>query len=60
MKFKFCNNNPIKPKKVVILGTSGIISTNLQKTLKKADISFIKIGKKNIDFKKKKSIKLII
>lgn len=42
-----------------MLGTSGIISENLQKKLRKHNINFIKIGKKNIDFKKKKSIKYI-
>ncbi len=44
---------------MIILGTSGIISINLQKKLKKQKINFIKIGKKNIDFKKKQSVKYI-
>lgn len=59
MSLKFLNKNLKKPKRVVILGTSGIISTNLQKKLKKNKISFIKIGKKNIDFKKKQSARYI-
>ena len=52
--FKFQNKNLIKPKRVIVLGTSGIISVNLQKKLKKHNVKFIKIGKKNIYFKKKK------
>ena len=59
MNFKFQNKNLIKPKRVIVLGTSGIISVNLQKKLKKHNVKFIKIGKKNIDFKKKKSIQFM-
>ena len=56
MIFSFLNSSIKRPKRVVILGTSGIISTNLQKKLKKEKLNFIKIGKKNIDFKNKKFI----
>ena len=44
---------------MVILGTSGIISTNLQKKLKKKKNKFYKNRKKNIDFKKKQSARYI-
>lgn len=59
MIFSFLNSSIKRPKRVVILGTSGIISTNLQKKLKKEKLNFIKIGKKNIDFKNKKSIQFL-
>ena len=59
MTFNFLNNFIKKPKRVVILGTSGVISINLQKKLRKDEINFVKIGKKNIDFKKKKSIQFL-
>lgn len=56
LKFKFLNNSSKNPKRIIILGTTGIISRNLQKKLKINKISFLKIGKKNIDLRKKKSV----
>ena len=35
MKFKFKNKSLEKPSRIVLLGTSGIISKNLQENLKK-------------------------
>tara|TARA_B100001063_G_scaffold244205_1_gene276444 strand:+ start:663 stop:1502 length:840 start_codon:yes stop_codon:yes gene_type:complete len=46
-------------KKIIILGSSGIISKNLQKKLKKNKIKFIVYGKEKINLVKKKSIKIL-
>ena len=55
LNFKFKHTKILKPKRVVILGSSGIISTNLQKKLKKIGFNFITIGRTKINLKKKNS-----
>jgi len=55
MEFKFQNKYPEKPSRVVLLGTSGIISINLQERLRKIKTQFIKIGRKVADLRKKSS-----
>ena len=57
MTFKFLNRNKKFPKRVVILGSTGIISTNLQRILKKKNIKFMSVGRSNFDLKSKKTIK---
>ena len=47
---------PIKPKRVVILGSGGFISSNLEKILKSKNISYLAIKRKDIDLLKKSSI----
>tara|TARA_B100000029_G_scaffold232220_2_gene229620 strand:- start:1297 stop:2190 length:894 start_codon:yes stop_codon:yes gene_type:complete len=59
LNFKFLNNKILKPKRVVIFGSSGIISKNLQIRLQKDKINFIVFGKAEINLKKKKSEKMI-
>ena len=59
MKFKFENKFFQKPSRVVLLGTSGIISKNLQLNLKKNKVKFIKFGRKNLNLKSKFSIKIL-
>lgn len=54
LKFK---KHKSKIKRVLILGSSGIISENLQLKLKKQKIPFLVIGKKKIDLTRTKSIK---
>lgn len=54
--FKFLNNK-VSIKRVLIIGSSGIISKNFQLELKKKNIPFIVIGRKKIDLTKKKSVK---
>ena len=51
MSFKFNNRSEKKPKRVVILGTSGIISSNLQKVLKKKNINILLVGRSKLDLK---------
>jgi UDP-glucose 4-epimerase len=46
-------------KRIVIIGSSGIISVNLQKKLKEKKLKFITIGRKNINLKKDKSYKAL-
>ena len=53
MSFKFNNNRIQKPKRVVILGSSGIISGNLQKLLKEKNINVFTIGKAKFDLRNK-------
>ena len=57
MKFKL--HSRYKPKRIILLGTSGIISENLQREFKKKKLSFLKIGRKKNNFKKKSSVKLL-
>ena len=59
MKFKFETKFFQKPSRVVLLGTSGIISKNLQLKLKKNKVKFIKFGRKNLNLKSKFSIKIL-
>lgn len=47
---------PIKPKRVVILGSGGFISSNLEKILKLKNINYLAIRRKNVDLLKKSSI----
>ncbi|MBA1339400.1 MAG: Nucleoside-diphosphate-sugar epimerase [Pelagibacterales bacterium] len=51
-KFDFLNKKNKKPKRVVILGSSGIIVKNLSSLLKKKQINFITLGSKKINLKK--------
>ena len=46
-------------KRIVIIGSSGIISQNLQKKLKEKKLKFITIGRKEINLKKNKSYKML-
>jgi UDP-glucose 4-epimerase len=55
-KFNFLNKEK-KIKRVLILGSSGIISKNFQSKLQKENIPFLVIGRKKIDLTRKKSIK---
>jgi len=55
-KFNFLNKEK-KIKRVLILGSSGIISKNFQMILKKEKIPFLAVGRKKINLTKKKSIK---
>ena len=59
MRFEFQNRYSQKPNRVVLLGTSGIISKNLQKKLTKSKTKFIKIGRSQTDLRKKKSKKYL-
>ncbi len=59
MKFKFKNKSLEKPSRIVLLGTSGIISKNLQENLKKNKIKFVKFGRKNLNLKSKLSVKIL-
>lgn len=59
MNFQFSNFNKKKPKRVIILGTSGIISRNLQKELNKESINFLPIGRSNLNLKKKNASKIL-
>ena len=51
MNFYFKNQLKKKPKRVIILGSSGIISRNLQKILKNNNINILTIGRSKINFK---------
>lgn len=42
-----------RPKRIVILGTSGIVASNLIREIKKINIKFIAIGRKEINLKAK-------
>ena len=59
MSFKFHNYNKKKPKRVIILGTSGIISSNLQKELKKKYINILPIGRSKLNLKNEKMSKFL-
>ena len=52
MNFKFTNRSKKKISRVIILGSSGIISTNLQRLLKSKDINTLAIGSAKINLKK--------
>ena len=60
MNFKFNNSKYKKPTKVIILGKSGIISTNLQKELKEQKICFAAYGRPKIDLRNKNSKKKLL
>ena len=49
----------MKKKRIVIIGSSGIISTNLQKKLRLNNLNFLVFGRKKIDLKKKDSYKIL-
>ena len=42
-------------KRIVIIGSSGIISQNLQKKLKEKKLKFVTFGRKDINLKTNKS-----
>ena len=46
-------------KKIVIIGSSGIISQNLQKKLKEKKLNFLSFGRKDFDLKKNKSYEVL-
>lgn len=48
-----------KPKRVVILGTSGIIANNLINKIKKRNIKFLAIGRKEINLKIKNAHRIL-
>lgn len=54
---KFKNNKKKKPKRVLLLGSSGIICKNLIEILKKFKINFKCISSKNINLKDRNSFK---
>ena len=58
MLFRFTKKNN-KKKRMVLLGKSGIISSNLQKHLKKKRINFIALGRSSIDLRNKESFKIL-
>ena len=55
MIFKFHNNYKKPPNRIIILGSSGIIASNLQKAFKKKKINIISIGSSKLDLRKKNS-----
>ena len=57
MSFKFYNYNKKFLNRVVILGSGGIISSNLQKILKQRGINITTIGRSKLDLKKKNASK---
>ena len=59
MSFKFYHHSKTKPKRVVILGTSGIISSNLQKALKKSKINVLLLGRSKLNLKKENAGKVL-
>ncbi len=59
MKFKFLNKKKKKPENIIILGSSGIISKNLQKRFRKNKIKFQSIGRSKLDLRKVYSIPLL-
>jgi len=46
-------------KRIVIIGSSGIISQNLQKKLKEKKLFFLTFGRKNFDLKKNRSYEML-
>ncbi len=46
-------------KRVIVIGSTGIISTNLQKKLKEKNFKFITIGRKDINLKNNTSFKVL-
>jgi len=59
VNFKFSNFKKSKPKRVVILGSSGIISINLQEEMKKRSINTLTIGRSTINLKNHNARKLL-
>jgi len=59
LSFKFNNRSEKKPKRVVILGTSGVISSNLQKVLKKKNINILLVGRSKLDLKNENTSKVL-
>ena len=59
MNFKFSNFKKSKPKRVVILGSSGIISINLQEEMKKRSVNTLTIGRSTINLKSHNASKLL-
>ena len=59
LTFKFTNNNSTKPKRVVMLGSSGIIATNLQAKLKKKKINILPIGRSKLNLKNENMAKFL-
>jgi len=59
LSFKFYHHSKTKPKRVVILGTSGIISSNLQKALKKSKINILLLGRSKLNLKKENAGKVL-
>ena len=57
--FKFLKSRNTNPKRVVILGSSGIVSTNLQKILREKKIKTLTIGSSKLDLKKDKASKIL-
>lgn len=59
MNFKFYNKKNKKPKRVLILGSGGIVAKNLFNSLKKNKIKVQALGKKKINLKNESSVKLL-
>ena len=59
MSFSFLKKGKIKPKRIIIFGSSGIISKNLQKALKQKLIKVITIGRSKIDLKNKNASQIL-
>jgi len=52
MNFRFTNSSKERINRVIILGSSGIISTNLQRLLKSKNINTLTIGSSKLNLKK--------
>jgi len=59
VNFKFSSFKKSKSKRVVILGSSGIISINLQEEMKKRSINTLTIGRSTINLKNHNARKLL-
>ena len=60
MLFKFINKETTGPKRVVILGNSGIIASNLFIALKKLNIKVISFGRSKLDLKKENATNILV
>lgn len=57
--FKFLKSHNSNPGRVIILGSSGIVSINLQKMLRAKKIKTLTIGRSKLDLKKGKASKIL-
>ena len=55
MSFKFHNNYKKFPNRIIILGSGGIIASNLRKVFKEKKINIISIGSSKLDLRKRDS-----
>ena len=59
LSFKFSEQKKTTPKRVIILGTSGIISSNLQRAFDQKSINYLPIGRSKLNLKKEKACKVL-